>query len=77
MASRPGALCRREWLAKEVWKEQFLSTSRTIDVHVRRIRQAVEDPSDYLFIHTVHGMGYRFEPTLKDDSHREDREESR
>lgn len=62
LASRPGALCRREWLAKEVWQEDFLSTSRTIDVHIRRIRKAVEEPSDYLYIHTVHGMGYRFEP---------------
>lgn len=71
MASRPGALARREWLARTVWGEEFLSTSRTIDVHVRRIRKAIESNSDYYFIHTVHGMGYRFEPVLKTDGERQ------
>lgn len=71
MATRPGALARREWLARTVWDEEFLQTSRTIDVHVRRIRQAVEEPSDFLFIHTVHGMGYRFEPHLKEENFNE------
>ncbi|MDO5044059.1 MAG: response regulator transcription factor [Coriobacteriia bacterium] len=68
MASRPGALARREWLARTVWGEEFLSTSRTIDVHVRRIRKAIEGISDYYFIHTVHGMGYRFEAVHKTDA---------
>ena len=67
LASRPGALCTREWLTREVWNEEFLPTSRTIDVHIRRIRKAVEDPSDYVYVHTVHGMGYRFEAQRKDD----------
>lgn len=66
LATRPSALARREWLAREVWSEEFLSTSRTIDVHIRRIRKAVETESDYEYIHTVHGMGYRFEPVLKE-----------
>lgn len=65
LASRSGALCRREWLAQEVWQEDHLATSRTIDVHIRRIRQAIENPSDYTYIHTVHGMGYRFETKRK------------
>jgi len=65
LASRCGALSRRDWLAEEVWQEEFLPTSRTIDVHIRRIRQAVEESSDYTYIHTVHGMGYRFEPERK------------
>lgn len=65
LASRNGALCRREWLAETVWQEDFLATSRTIDVHIRRIRQAVEEPSDFTYIQTVHGMGYRFETKAK------------
>lgn len=65
LARRPGALCTREWLSQEVWDEEFLPTSRTIDVHVRRIRKAVETSSDYTYIQTVHGMGYRFEPLGK------------
>lgn len=62
LASSPGALKTRQALAQEVWGYDFLPSSRTIDVHIRRLRQAVEDPSDFVYIHTVHGMGYRFEP---------------
>lgn len=65
MAKRPGQLCTRQTLAEEVWGYEHMTSSRTIDVHVRRVRQAIEDPSRYIYIHTVHGMGYRFEPTLK------------
>jgi DNA-binding response OmpR family regulator len=65
LASRPGALCTRQRLAEEVWGYEFLPSSRTIDVHIRRLRQAIEDSSDFIYVHTVHGMGYRFEPVLK------------
>jgi DNA-binding response OmpR family regulator len=67
LARRPGELCTRQMLAEEVWGYEHLASSRTIDVHVRRVRQAVEDPSDFIFLHTVHGMGYRFEPIAKTD----------
>lgn len=60
LASSPGALQTRQRLAQEVWGYEFLPTSRTIDVHIRRLRQAMEEPSDFLYIQTVHGMGYRF-----------------
>lgn len=65
MASRPGALCTRQWLAQEVWGEEFLPTSRTIDTHVRRIRKAI-DRDGWTYIQTAHGMGYRFEPKRED-----------
>jgi DNA-binding response OmpR family regulator len=68
LAKHRGALATRQFLAQEVWGYDFLPSSRTIDVHIRRLRQAVEDPSDYIYIHTVHGVGYRFEPASKDDS---------
>lgn len=61
LASRPGALATRQWLALEVWGEEFLSTSRTIDTHVRRIRKAI-DKNGWTYIQTAHGMGYRFDP---------------
>jgi len=54
-------------LAEEVWGYEHMPSSRTIDVHIRRVRQAVEDHSDYIYIHTVHGMGYRFEAVHKSD----------
>ena len=65
LAEREGMLCRRTWLTQKVWKEDYLSTSRTIDVHIRRLRSVLDEYSNYRFIHTVHGMGYRFEPIKK------------
>jgi len=62
LATHQGALRTRQHLAQEVWGYDFLPSSRTIDVHIRRLRQAVEDPSAFVYIHTVHGMGYRFDP---------------
>lgn len=67
LASNPGALMSRERLSREVWGYEFMSSSRTIDVHIRRLRQAIEEPSRYQYIHTVHGVGYRFEPRLKSE----------
>jgi DNA-binding response OmpR family regulator len=68
LARHDGQLCTRQMLAEEVWGYEHLTSSRTIDVHIRRLRQAVEDPSAYFYIHTVHGMGYRFEVTPKERS---------
>ncbi len=65
LAERQGQLATRQILADEVWGYEHLPSSRTIDVHIRRLRQAVEDPSSFVYIHTVHGMGYRFEPVAK------------
>lgn len=68
LARHEGLLCSRQMLAEEVWGYEHLASSRTIDVHIRRLRQAVEEPSRYLYIHTVHGMGYRFEVVDKSDA---------
>lgn len=67
LAEREGSLATRNVLAEEVWGYEHLPSSRTIDVHIRRLRQAIEDPSEFVFIHTVHGMGYRFEAIPKSD----------
>lgn len=66
LAQQPGVLCRRTWLTQKVWNEDYLRTSRTIDAHIQRLRSALDAVSDYTFIHTVHGMGYRFDPVLKE-----------
>jgi DNA-binding response OmpR family regulator len=44
------------------------ASSRTVDIHISRIRACVEAPSDYTYIHSIRGVGYRFEPTLKGPS---------
>jgi DNA-binding response OmpR family regulator len=43
-----------------------VGSSRTIDVHIRRIRAALEERSSYQYIHTARGLGYRFEAKPKD-----------
>ena len=61
LASKPGVLCTRQWLSREIWGEAFLPTSRTIDTHIKRLRKAIERDG-WTYIHTEHGMGYRFDP---------------
>lgn len=68
LARNPAQLMSRQRLAREVWGYEFLPSSRTIDVHIRRLRQALEDGSRYRYISTVHGAGYRFEPQQVEDS---------
>jgi DNA-binding response OmpR family regulator len=74
LARNSGNLMSRQVLAREVWGYEFLPSSRTIDVHIRRLRQAVEDPSAYRYVHTVHGIGYRFDPQPKTDDSSEERQ---
>jgi DNA-binding response OmpR family regulator len=62
LASNPGAAMTRKRLAESVWGYEYLPSSRTIDVHIRRVRQALERRSVFEYVHTVHGVGYRFEP---------------
>ena len=42
------------------------TSSRTVDIHISRIRARIESPSDYTYIHSVRGFGYRFEPVPKE-----------
>ena len=65
LAAHPGELKNREGLAKEVWGHAGVGSSRTIDVHIRRIRAALAEKSDYEYVHTARGLGYRFETRPK------------
>jgi DNA-binding response OmpR family regulator len=65
LAGAPGELKSREELAKEVWGHAGVGSSRTIDVHVRRIRAALEEKSSYEYVNTARGLGYRFEAKPK------------
>jgi DNA-binding response OmpR family regulator len=42
------------------------ASSRTVDMNISRIRTCVETPSDYSYIHSIRGVGYRFEPVPKE-----------
>ena len=61
LASEPGELKSREALAKEVWGQTGTHSSRTIDVHIRRLRATLEEKSGSEYIYTVRGVGYRLE----------------
>jgi DNA-binding response OmpR family regulator len=58
----PGVALSRDLLLERVWGYDFLGDSRTVDVHIRWLREKVEaDPSLPHLIQTVRGVGYRFE----------------
>ncbi|HZD60041.1 MAG TPA: response regulator transcription factor [Anaerolineae bacterium] len=61
LASEPDLLFTRQDLAERVWGSEFYSSSRTIDVHIRRIRNKIEEHSNFSYIQTVHGLGYKFQ----------------
>jgi len=57
-----GAVLSRDLLLARVWGEDFPGDPRTVDVHIRWLRQKIEaDPSNPEWIVTVRGVGYRFE----------------
>ena len=61
LASQPGKVFSRKALLEELWGGSEYREPRTIDVHVRHLREKLErDPSDPEYIHTVRGVGYRF-----------------
>lgn len=57
-----GAVLTRELLLNRVWGSDFIGDPRTVDVHIRWLREKIEaDASDPERIQTVRGVGYRFE----------------
>jgi DNA-binding response OmpR family regulator len=61
-AEHKGQMLSREFVLERVWGWDFIGDSRTVDVHIRWLRQKIEkDPSNPVRIVTVRGGGYRFE----------------
>jgi DNA-binding response OmpR family regulator len=61
-AQHRGQMLSREFVLERVWGWDYIGDSRTVDVHVRWLRQKIEpDPSEPVRIITVRGGGYRFE----------------
>jgi DNA-binding response OmpR family regulator len=61
-AEHKGQMLSREFILERVWGWDFIGDSRTVDVHVRWLRQKIEDdPGNPVRIVTVRGGGYRFE----------------
>ena len=60
--SHPGKVFSREKLLRLIWGENHYVTPRNVDVHIRRLRERIEEsPNDPKWIQTVRGFGYRFE----------------
>jgi len=57
LASRPGRVFSRDEILENVWGNEVVVLDRTIDVHVRKIREKLEER----YIYTVKGVGYKFE----------------
>jgi DNA-binding response OmpR family regulator len=62
LVSNPNKVYSREELLKEIWGAGYPGDARTVDVHVRRLREKIEvHPADPQFIHTKWGVGYYFQ----------------
>ncbi len=62
-----GIALSRDLLLERVWGFDFLGDSRTVDVHIRWLREKIEaDPAHPRYIQTVRGVGYRFEAPVSD-----------
>ena len=59
LASNPGRAYSREALLSQIWGYDYFGGTRTVDVHIRRLRSKIED-ADHSFIETIWNVGYRF-----------------
>lgn len=57
LASKPGKVYTRDAILKNIWEESVVVTNRTIDVHIRKLREKLGDK----YVTTVKGVGYKFE----------------
>ncbi|MCQ2455421.1 MAG: response regulator transcription factor [Clostridia bacterium] len=65
LASNPNRVYTRDQLLDEVWGFDYYGDSRTVDVHVKRLREKLENVSDEWSLRTVWGVGYKFEVKSK------------
>lgn len=61
LVKHPGKAYSRDELLEQIWGYEYFGDSRTVDVHVRHLRQKIEsDPSKPDYIETIRGLGYRY-----------------
>ena len=63
LASNPNRVYTRDQLLDEVWGFDYYGDSRTVDVHIKRLREKLENVSEEWCLKTVWGVGYKFEIT--------------
>jgi DNA-binding response OmpR family regulator len=70
LARHPGRVFARHDLYEDVWGEPYEPRDRSVDVYVHKVRiKLAEVLPEYVFIHTHHGLGYRFHPERSQDFH--------
>jgi two-component system, OmpR family, response regulator RegX3 len=63
LVRKVGKLLTRDVLIAQVWGDDYYGDTRTLDVHIKRLRAKIEvDPRNPTHLRTVRGLGYRFEP---------------
>ncbi len=67
LAQRPGRVCDRDLLLREVWGYDYYGGTRTVDVHIRRLRAKLGTEHETL-IETIRNVGYRLTPRPRDRS---------
>lgn len=65
LAQRPGRVCDRDLLLREVWGYHYYGGTRTVDVHIRRLRAKL-GPEHEALIETIRNVGYRLVPRPRD-----------
>ena len=61
LASHPNQVFTREQLLQQIWGYEYFGDSRTVDVHIKRLREKLEDSEKYGWsLYTVRGVGYKF-----------------
>lgn len=63
LAQSPQRVMSRDLLLANVWGYDYFGDGRVVDAHIRRLRKKIEpDPSEPVYVVTVRGLGYRFDP---------------
>ena len=61
LASKPNKVYTREQILKSIWEDSVVVTNRTIDVHIRKLREKIGDN----YVSTVKGVGYKFDLNIR------------
>ncbi|HVJ50013.1 response regulator transcription factor [Desulfitobacterium sp.] len=65
LAKNPGRVFSREQLMETVWGYDFYGDARTVDTHVKKLREKLADPDVKSMLATVWGVGYKFDPEIR------------
>ena len=65
LLQNPGRVLTRDVLIDRVWGSDYVGDTKTLDVHIKRLRTLIEvDPKNPALITTIRGVGYRFEAAI-------------